>query len=161
MDHELDPQTTRLAGTLEYMALECISTCRASKESDVYSFGVVVLEIATEKRSGYLVEEDSDVGLVQWVWNLYGRGDLLLAMDEKLQANFDKKQIECLMIVGLWCAHLDRILKPSIRQAIHVLNFDAKTPNLPIQMPVPMYPIPIASVSSSAPLITTSLQEGR
>jgi hypothetical protein len=92
MDHELDPQTTGLAGTLAYMAPECISTGRASKESDVYSFGVVVLEIATGKRSGYPVEKDSDVGLVQWVWNLYGRGDLLLAVDEKLQANFDKKQ---------------------------------------------------------------------
>ena len=161
MDHELGPQTTGLAGTLAYMAPECISTGRASKESDVYSFGVVVLEIATGKRSGYPTEEDSDVGLVQWVWNLYGRGDLLLAVDEKLQTNFDKKQVECLMIVGLWCAHPDRMFRPSIRQAIHVLNFDATTPNLPTQMPVPMYPVPIASVSSSAPLITTSLQEGR
>ncbi|KAE8010475.1 hypothetical protein FH972_006843 [Carpinus fangiana] len=52
--------------------------------------------------------------------------------------------------------------RPSIRQAIHVLHFDATAPNLPIQMHhVPVYPVPIASVSSSAPLITTSLQEGR
>jgi hypothetical protein len=158
-DHELDPQTTGLAGTLGYMAPECMSTGRTSKESDVYSFGVVALEIATGRRSGYPMEEDSDVGLVQWVWNQYGRGDLLLAVDGKLQNDLDEKQVECLIIVGLWCAHPDRSLRPSIRQAIHVLNFDATTPNLPTQMPAPMYHVPIASVGSSEPLITTSLQE--
>ncbi|XP_062144756.1 L-type lectin-domain containing receptor kinase IX.1-like [Alnus glutinosa] len=157
-DHELDPQTTGLAGTLGYMAPECMSTGRTSKESDVYSFGVVALEIATGRRSGYPMEEDSDVGLVQWVWNQYGRGDLLLAVDGKLQNDLDEKQVECLIIVGLWCAHPDRSLRPSIRQAIQVLNFDATTPNLPTQMPAPMYHVPIASVGSSEPLITTSLQ---
>ncbi|XP_059440031.1 L-type lectin-domain containing receptor kinase IX.1-like [Corylus avellana] len=161
MDHELGPQTTGLVGTLGYMVPEYISTGRASKESDVYSFGVVVLEITTGRRSGYPMEEDSDVGLVQWVWNLYGRGDLLLAVDGKLQNDFDEKQVECLMIVGLWCAHPDRSLRPSIRQAIHVLNFDATIPNLPTQMPVPLYHIPTPLVSSGEPLITTSLEDGR
>jgi hypothetical protein len=159
MDHELGPQTTGLAGTLGYMAPEYMSTGRASKESDVYSFGVVALEIATGRRSGYPMEEDSDVGLVQWVWNHYGRGDLLLAVDAKLHNDLDEKQVECLIIVGLWCAHPDRSLRPSIRQAIHVLNFDATTPNLPTQMLAPMYHVPIALVGSSEPLITTSLQE--
>ncbi|XP_059460251.1 L-type lectin-domain containing receptor kinase IX.1-like [Corylus avellana] len=161
MDHELGPQTTGLAGTLGYMAPEYISTGRASKESDVYSFGVVVLEIVTGRRSGHPIDVDSDVGLVQWVWNLYGRGDLLLAMDGKLQNNVDEKQVECLMIVGLWCVHPDRSLRPSIRQAIHVLNFESTTPNLPTQMPVSMYPVPVASANSEAPSITTSLQGGR
>ena len=38
-------QTTILAGTLGYMAPECLMKGNASKESDVYSFGVVALEI--------------------------------------------------------------------------------------------------------------------
>jgi len=150
-----------LAGTLGYMAPEYISTGRASKESDVYSFGVVALEIATGRRSADRMEEDSDIGLVQWVWNLYGRGDLLLAVDGKLQNDFDEKQVECLMIVGLWCAHPDRSLRPSIRQAIHVLNFEATMPNLPTHMPVPMYHVPTLAVSSVEPSITSSLQHGR
>ena len=51
MDHGLGPQTTRLVGTLGYLALEYINTGRASKESDVYSFEVVDLEIATGRKS--------------------------------------------------------------------------------------------------------------
>jgi hypothetical protein len=161
MDHEVGPQTTGLAGTFGYMAPEYISTGKASKESDVYSFGVVALEIGTGRRSTDPMENDSDMGLVQWVWNLYGRGDILLAVDRMLQNDFDEKQVECLMIVGLWCAHPDRSLRPSIRQAIRVLNFDATTPNLPTQMPIPMYHVPTLAVSSGEPSITTSLQHGR
>uniref|UniRef100_A0A2N9HA57 Protein kinase domain-containing protein n=1 Tax=Fagus sylvatica TaxID=28930 RepID=A0A2N9HA57_FAGSY len=162
MDHELAPQTTGLAGTFGYMAPEYISTGRASKESDVYSFGVVALEIATGRRSVDLMGPNSNMRLVEWIWNLYGRGDLLLAVDGKLQTNFDEKQVECLMIIGLWCAHPDPNLRPSIRQAIQVLKFEAKIPILPTQMPTPMYPVPIQPlVSSSEPLLTNSLQQGR
>jgi hypothetical protein len=162
MDHELGPQTTGLAGTFGYMAPEYISTGRASKESDVYSFGVVALEIATGRRSVDPMEPNSNMGLVEWIWNLYGRGDLLLAVDGKLQTNFDEKQVECLMIIGLWCAHPDPNLRPSIRQAIQVLKYEAKIPILPTQMPTPMYLVPIQPlVSSSEPLLTNSLQQGR
>jgi serine/threonine protein kinase len=161
MDHELGPQTTGLAGTLGYMAPEYISTGRASKESDVYSFGVVALEIATGRRSVDTMEKDSEIGLVQWVWNLYGKQDLLVAVDGKLDMDFDEKQVECLMIVGLWCAHPDRSSRPSIRQAIQVLNFEATMPNLPMKMPVPLYHTVTPLVSSSEPLITTSFEDGR
>ncbi|PPS17695.1 hypothetical protein GOBAR_AA02884 [Gossypium barbadense] len=118
MDHELGPLTTGLAGTLGYMAPEYIRTGRASKASDVYSFGIVALEIATGRRSVDPIEENSQIGLVEWVWHLYGTGNLLSVVDERLHAEFDEEQIECLMIVGLWCAHPDSSLRPSIRQAI-------------------------------------------
>jgi hypothetical protein len=39
------------------------------------------------------------------------------------------------MIVGLWCAHPDRDLRPSIRQIIHVLNFETPLPVLSSNMP--------------------------
>ncbi|KAJ0096559.1 hypothetical protein Patl1_28375 [Pistacia atlantica] len=163
MDHELGPQTTGLAGTLGYLAPEYISTGRASKESDVYSFGVVALEITTGRKSTDPMKEQSEMGLVEWVWDLYGRGDLLLGVDEKLGVDLDEKQVECLMIVGLWCAHPDRSFRPSIRQAIQVLNFETAMPNLPTKMPVPIYHIPNdPSVSSGEPFITnSSIEVGR
>ncbi|PRQ49557.1 putative non-specific serine/threonine protein kinase [Rosa chinensis] len=39
------------------------------------------------------------------------------------------------MIVSMWCAHLDSSLRPSIRQAVKVLNFHAAKPDLPMEMP--------------------------
>ncbi|KAI7750031.1 hypothetical protein M8C21_003781 [Ambrosia artemisiifolia] len=139
MDHELGPQTTGLAGTLGYLAPEYVLTGKASKESDVYSFGVVALEIASGRKAMDSVDPNSDLGLVQWVWGLLGKGELLLGVDPRLKKDFDSKQVECLMMVGLWCAHPDRSLRPSIRQALQVLKFEAAVPNLPMKMPVPMY----------------------
>ncbi|KAL5556638.1 hypothetical protein UlMin_038874 [Ulmus minor] len=163
MDHELGPQTTGLVGTLGYLAPEYVSTGRASKESDVYSFGVVVLEITTGRKSFDRIEgKDSEMGLVEWIWDLYGNGNLVSAVDEKLNFEFDQTQAECLMIVGLWCSHPDRSFRPSIKQAIRVLNFEADFPNLPMKMPVPtyqtMHQTPTPSVSSGEPLISTSFE---
>ncbi|THG10420.1 hypothetical protein TEA_025191 [Camellia sinensis var. sinensis] len=163
MDHELGPQTTGLAGTLGYLAPEYISTGKASKESDVFSFGVVILEIAAGRKSVDPRYEESLTGLVEWIWELYGRGQLLSAVDEKINMNFEVKQAECLMIVGLWCAHPDRSLRPSIRQAIQVLHFEAAMPNLPMKMPVPMYNLPSTSTISTdgASITYTSMEMGR
>ncbi|KAF8080603.1 hypothetical protein N665_0932s0003 [Sinapis alba] len=152
MDHELGPQTTGLAGTFGYMAPEYISTGRASKESDVYSFGVVTLEIVTGRKSvdprqGRVEPETS---LVERVWDLYGRGEVVTGVDEKLGVDgFDEKQAECLMVVGLWCAHPDRNSRPSIKQAIQVLNFEAPLPHLPTKMPVASYHVSSSSAGTS------------
>ncbi|KAM0022338.1 putative non-specific serine/threonine protein kinase [Helianthus debilis subsp. tardiflorus] len=55
------------------------------------------------------VDPNSDLGLVQWVWGLLGKGELLLGVDQRLKV-FDSKQVKYLMMVGLWCAHPDRSL---------------------------------------------------
>ena len=139
MNHELVPETTtELAGTLGYMAPEYISTRRASRESDVYSFRVVALEITTGRKAIDPLEQNFQTTLVEWIWELYGEGDILSAVDERLHI-FDEKQAECLMIVRLWCAHPDSTLRPSIRQAIQVLNFEAPMLNLPAKMPMTVY----------------------
>ncbi|KAF9608244.1 hypothetical protein IFM89_008199 [Coptis chinensis] len=139
VDHQLGVKTTMLAGTMGYLAPECVVTGKAGKESDVYSFGVVALEIACGRRVVEPKEEESKVGLVAWVWVLYGSGRLLEAADTKLRMDFDEEEIQRLMIVGLWCASLDHNLRPSMKQAISVLNFEAPLPDLPSKMSVPTY----------------------
>ncbi|XP_017979687.1 PREDICTED: L-type lectin-domain containing receptor kinase IX.1 [Theobroma cacao] len=159
VDHELDPRTTCLAGTLGYMAPEYVISGKASSKSDVYSFGVVTLELVTGRRA--TDTRNDEMGLVEWVWDLYRRGEPLLAVDERLQMEFDEQQAKCMVMVGLWCAHADYTLRPSIRQAIKVLNFEAEMPDLPLQMPVPMYQVPSASPTESfaEPLISNSFSE--
>ncbi|XP_042492194.1 L-type lectin-domain containing receptor kinase IX.1-like [Macadamia integrifolia] len=156
VDHQLGSQTTVIAGTMGYMAPECVTTGKASKESDVYSFGVVALEIACGRRAVEHREESSKVALVAWVWELYGSGRLLEAVDPALEMEYDEKQIERLMVVGLWCAYLDHILRPSIKQAINVLNFEAPMPNLPSKITLPSYISPLMNYVSSNDTTTTT-----
>ncbi|GLT29972.1 hypothetical protein SLA2020_047990 [Shorea laevis] len=156
MDHELGRIATGLASTFGYLAPEYISTRKASKESDVFSFGVVILEIATGRKSTDRMREESDLGLVEWVWDLYGKGRLHFDVDERVRKDFDEKQAKCLMIVGMWCSHPDSSLRQSIRLAIQVLKFETTMPNLPAKMLVPMYRVPTPLVNSKEPSISYS-----
>ncbi|KAK1293158.1 L-type lectin-domain containing receptor kinase IX.1 [Acorus calamus] len=142
LDHGRTSQTTVLAGTMGYLAPECVITGKASKESDVYSFGVVALEIACGRRPVEPMLPEEKVRLVEYVWGLYGRREMFEAVDERLEKDFDEAEMERLMVVGLWCAHPDYNLRPTIRQVINVLNFEAALPVLPSKMPVPTYYAP-------------------
>lgn len=143
VNHGQGSQTTVLAGTMGYIAPECVTTGKASKESDVYSFGVVALEIACGRRPvDPRADDPSKVRLVEWVWDLYGKGELLNAADALLSMEYDERQIECLMVVGLWCCHPDDSLRPSIWHILNVLNFEAPLPSLPPKLPIPMYYAP-------------------
>ncbi|OMO63460.1 hypothetical protein COLO4_32427 [Corchorus olitorius] len=89
---------------------------------------------------------------------------LLDVADKKLCMEFDMKQMECLLMVGLWCAYPDYTFRPSIRQALQVLNFEAPLPNLPKKMPIPKYDAPSSSsYSSTEPFLVSdnSLATGR
>ncbi|KAL4644436.1 hypothetical protein ACB092_02G165000 [Castanea dentata] len=162
MDRELGPQTTGVAGTFGYMDPEYIRIGEASKESNVYSFGVVALEIVTRRKSFDLAQKDSEMGLLEWIWNLYAKGDLLSAVDEKLLTGFDEKQVVCLLIIGLWCSHPNRNMRSSIRQAIQVLKFEATMPNLPTDIPFQMYRVTLATtISGNIVSTSTNLQQRR
>ncbi|CAD6268892.1 unnamed protein product [Miscanthus lutarioriparius] len=73
-----------------------------------------------------------------WMWGLYGRNTILDAADERLRAAGDEANDRCMervLVVGLWCAHPDQNERPSIAQAMHVLQSeDARLPELTPQM---------------------------
>ncbi|KAL3741669.1 hypothetical protein ACJRO7_017178 [Eucalyptus globulus] len=154
VDHAKGLQTTILAGTMGYMAPDCVYTGKASKESDVYSFGIVLLEIACGRKAVEPRAEESQVLLVDWVRELYGIGRVLDAAESKLGTNFDEKQLECLMVVGLWCSHPDHTARPSIREALNVLDFNAPLPNLSSKLLVPTYIAPLSS-STMASIVSS------
>ncbi|KAK7851844.1 l-type lectin-domain containing receptor kinase ix.1 [Quercus suber] len=139
VDHGLSAQTTIVAGTRGYIAPECHFTGKFSKKSDVFSFGMVALEIACGRKAVEPEVEESKISLLSWVWELYGEGRLLEAVDETLNGDYDMDEMKCLMTTGLWCAHPDHTLRTSLRQAIKVLNNEAPLPSLLSIMPMPLY----------------------
>jgi serine/threonine protein kinase len=145
VDHVKGSQTTVLADTMGYMAPECVTTGNAIKESDVYSFGIVALEIACGRKPIKTNAPQDQVVLVEWVRELYGIGKVLEAADPRLGGDFDEHGMERLMIVGLWCVHPDQNLRPSIRETIHVLNFETPLPILSSYMPGPTHLAPVVN----------------
>ncbi|KAH7529486.1 hypothetical protein FEM48_Zijuj05G0189100 [Ziziphus jujuba var. spinosa] len=111
----------------------------------------------------------SDASLAAWVWEMYGEDRVVDVVDKRLGMEFEAKELECLVNVGLWCAHPDHTLRPSIRQALQVLKFEAHFPDLPKSMPPPNYnlgsleeepPVPSSAAAHNS-LSFTSINVGR
>ncbi|KAI3805059.1 hypothetical protein L1987_27080 [Smallanthus sonchifolius] len=64
--------------------------------------------------------QEKQVQLLEWVWELYGNGSLLEAVDPNLGSEFEEEEIRRLMIVGLSCVHPDSEHRPSMREAIKI-----------------------------------------
>ncbi|CAL4983387.1 unnamed protein product [Urochloa decumbens] len=152
VDHTRAARTTMVAGTRGYIDPECAVTFHATAMSDVYSFGVVLLEVACGRKPVAPEEDEGRVLLVRWVWELYGRGEILAAADARLLhggGEVDEVEMERALVVGLWCAHPDSAARPSIRQAMGALQFEAPMPELPLEMPVATYGPPGGGYRSS------------
>lgn len=149
IDHTIGIKTmTVMSGTLGYLDPECVITGRASAESDVYSFGIVLLEVACGRRLMSLLDSHNNgvFRLVEWAWVLYGKGDVLMAADERLNGDYDSAEMERVITLGLWCVHPDPSARPSIRDAMTILQSSGgQLPVLPAKMPVPTYAPPMAS----------------
>ncbi|KAK3133127.1 hypothetical protein QOZ80_6AG0532680 [Eleusine coracana subsp. coracana] len=133
-DHGTGPQTTAtVLGTAGYIDPDFVNTRRRRTESDVYSFGIVLLEIVSGKPP---VFQEPPFVLLKWVWSLHSQGAILDAADARLRGDeADEQQMERALVVGLWCTHHDPAQRPSIVEAMHVLQSqDAKLPVLPRHM---------------------------
>ena len=74
--------TTKLVGTVGYMAPEVFKTGRASTQTDVYMFGILILEVLCGRRP----LEEGKPPLVEWIWQLMVQGQVECALDERLRA---------------------------------------------------------------------------
>lgn len=151
---------TRAAGTPGYLAPECNYTGKATTESDVFSFGVVVLEVVCGRRSWGTTCLTGDNNLVDYVWGLHGKGELLQGVDSRLEGEFDKKAAERFLLVGLACVHPDPAWRPTIRKVVHVLtNANEPLMELPEARPAAIYvplPSPTASAATASSAITSA-----
>ncbi|KAK4562290.1 hypothetical protein RGQ29_004958 [Quercus rubra] len=150
VDHASASRTTDLAGTKGYMDPRCVTTRRASKESDIYSFGIVALELACGRKPVNHEAPEDQVLMLEWVRELHGRGELLDVADQRLGGHFDEQQMNCLLIVGLWCAHSEYDRRPSIKEAIQLLNFEAPLPLLQFDIPSSSHHTPTMNEATSS-----------
>lgn len=139
VDHGAASHTTKaVLGTAGYIDPEFVNTRHPSAEADVYSFGVVLLEVVSGRSPVVLLPGGRPpFMLLKWVWGLYGRSATLDAVDERLRGGGEDgdRSMERALVVGLWCAHPDQSERPSIAQAVHVLQTpDARLPELPRHM---------------------------
>lgn len=137
--------TTRVAGTHGYLAPEYALYGQLTEKSDVYSFGVVVLETMCGRRALDLSSSGSanTVLITDWAWSLVKEGRVdevfepfLLREGESLELN-PRGIMERFVRVGILCAHVMVALRPTIADALKMLEGDIEVPQIP-DRPLPL-----------------------
>ncbi|CAN6804895.1 unnamed protein product [Brassica oleracea] len=125
--HGTDLQTTRVAGTWGYLAPDLMRTGKATTATDVFAFGVLLLEVACGRRP---IEIDYEsVLLVDWVFEFWNAGNILDAKDPSLGTEYDQREVEMVLKLGLLCSHSNPQARPTMRQVLHYLSGDAMLPD--------------------------------
>ncbi|XP_010456038.1 PREDICTED: L-type lectin-domain containing receptor kinase IV.4-like [Camelina sativa] len=127
--HGSDPQTTHVAGTWGYLAPDYIRTGRATTATDVFAFGVLLLEVACGRRPIDQNENGERLLLVDWVLGFWTEENILDAKDPKLGPEYDQREVEMVLKLGLLCAHPNPQVRPTMRQVLHYLKGDAMLPD--------------------------------
>ena len=130
-DHDANPQTTHIVGTVGYLAPELTRTGKATSSTDVFSFGAFMLETACGRRP---VQLEGGM-LVDWVLEYWKRGVILLASDPRLEGNYIAEEMELVLKLGLLCSNPMPAARPSMRQVMQYLDGDATLPEIPHNFP--------------------------
>ncbi|KAG9446712.1 hypothetical protein H6P81_012840 [Aristolochia fimbriata] len=118
--HGQAPCSTRVVGTLGYLAPELAKVPAPTAASDVYSFGVVILEVATGRRPIDTMSDD-EPPLIDRVRQLYVDGRILDAADERIAGEYPVEEMERALKLGLACCHPDPDRRPSMKEVVVVL----------------------------------------
>ncbi|KAJ3669645.1 hypothetical protein LUZ60_011595 [Juncus effusus] len=133
--------STRVAGTLGYVAPEYALYGQLTEKSDVYSFGVVLLELLSGKKAFISLGEGQSFVITDWAWALVRGGRTLEVIQEGMEGRGSNEQMEKFVIVAVLCTHPQLYARPTMDQVVKILESDSVMP-MPV---VPDRPIPIVA----------------
>ncbi|XP_065850784.1 probable LRR receptor-like serine/threonine-protein kinase At1g07650 [Euphorbia lathyris] len=114
--------STRIAGTIGYMAPEYAMRGYLTSKADVYSFGVVALEIVSGKSNTNYRPKEEFVYLLDWAYVLQERESLLELVDPELGSAYSSEEAIVMLNVALLCTNASPTLRPTMSQVVSMLE---------------------------------------
>ncbi|VVA92984.1 unnamed protein product [Arabis nemorensis] len=114
--------STRIAGTIGYMAPEYALWGQLTEKADVYSFGVVAMEIVSGKSNMKQKGSADHFSLINWALTLQQTGDIMEIVDPMLEGDFNSKEAVRMIKVALVCTNSSPSLRPTMSEVVQMLE---------------------------------------
>jgi serine/threonine protein kinase len=115
--------STRVAGTIGYLAPEYAMRGHLTEKADVFGFGVVALEIVSGRTNSDPNLDEDRIYLLEWAWNLHESNQELELVDSNLK-NFNEEEVKRIIGVALLCTQTSPNLRPSMSRVVAMLSGD-------------------------------------
>ncbi|PIN26076.1 Serine/threonine protein kinase [Handroanthus impetiginosus] len=123
--------STRVAGTMGYVAPEYALYGQLTERSDVYSFGVVLLELLSGKKALLAVNDGQPNLVTDWAWALVRKGRATDVVEEGMLDLGPLEVVEKYVLVAVLCSHPQLYARPTMDQVVRMLDMDAPVPTIP------------------------------
>jgi len=124
--------STKVAGTMGYVAPEYAVYGQLTERSDVYSFGVVLLELLSGKKAILSMNEEGQPSLLtDWVWSLVTNGDVSDVIEQGMPEPGPEQVMEKYVFIAVLCAHPQLHARPTMDQVVKILETDLAVPWIP------------------------------
>ncbi|CAI0409253.1 unnamed protein product, partial [Linum tenue] len=123
--------STRIAGTIGYMAPEYAMRGYLTDKADVYSFGIVILETMSGTSNTNYRPKEEFVYLLDWAYVLQEQGNLLELVDPELGKSYSKEEARKLLNIALLCTNPSPTLRPPTSSVVKMMEGKA-----PVQAPI-------------------------
>ena len=116
---------TGVRGTKGYVAPEWHRKQPVTVKADVYSFGIVLLELICCRKSVDWSFPEEEAILEEWAYSCFEAREL----DKLVSGNdVEKRQLERIFKVGLWCILDEPSLRPSMKKVLLMLEGTVDVP---------------------------------
>ncbi|KAF5453576.1 hypothetical protein F2P56_028473 [Juglans regia] len=127
-EHGSNPSTTKVVGTLGYLAPELTRTGKPTTSSDVFAFGALLLEVVCGRRPIEPKALPEELILVDWVWDNWRVGAILEVVDPRIGGEFDELEAVVVLKLGLMCSNNSPKARPTMRQVARYLEGEVALP---------------------------------
>ncbi|KAL7217551.1 hypothetical protein ACSBR2_010917 [Camellia fascicularis] len=115
--------STRVAGTIGYLAPEYAMRGHLTEKADVFGFGVVALEIVSGRLNSDSSLQDDKIYLLEWAWNLHENKHEVELVDANL-SEFNEEEVKRVIGISLLCTQTSPTLRPSMSRVVAMLSGD-------------------------------------
>eukprot|EP00252_Welwitschia_mirabilis_P018073 TRINITY_DN4025_c0_g1_i1.p1 TRINITY_DN4025_c0_g1~~TRINITY_DN4025_c0_g1_i1.p1 ORF type:complete len:305 (+),score=68.41 TRINITY_DN4025_c0_g1_i1:32-916(+) len=118
--------TTRVKGTLGYLAPEYAMYGKASESCDIYSFGIMLLELVSGKKPLENLGQGTRCALTDWAMTLASEDKYHEIADPLLKGKYNKEELKLVVDVAIACAEHDPRKRPAIDEVVRYLKGELK-----------------------------------